>query len=204
MSKMIDTLMNEHRVIEQVLGSLKTFADGLEPGRDGSRERVADYARFFREFADRCHHGKEEERLFVRLQERGMPRDGGPLFIMLSEHEAGREHVRALTALGEGDGPLTVDECDAVRRHATEYVPLLEMHIQKEDGILFPYAETILSDEMLAELAVQFDEFEDQVMGGDVHRRLHALAEELVAAYPPAGHAETAAGGCFACGSSLR
>ncbi len=203
MSKVIDTLMSEHRVIEQVLGSLGAFADGLEPGREGDRERVADFARFFSEFADRCHHGKEEERLFVSLEERGLPRDGGPLFVMLSEHEAGRGHVRALTAVGDGGGLLTADECDEVRRHAAEYIPLLEMHIQKEDGILFPHAEAILSEQTLAELAVKFDEFEHRVMGEDVHRRLHALAEELIAAYPPpTERARRAAGGCLACGST--
>jgi hemerythrin-like domain-containing protein len=51
---------------------------------------------FVRNFADRCHHAKEEENLFPRMEARGVPRDGGPIGVMLFEHEEGRAYVRAI------------------------------------------------------------------------------------------------------------
>jgi hemerythrin-like domain-containing protein len=55
---------------------------------------------------------------------------------MPSEHEAGREHVRALAAMGRGQGPLSSEERAAFVAHAEGYVPLLGQHILKEDRIL--------------------------------------------------------------------
>jgi hemerythrin-like domain-containing protein len=78
-AKAIEILMGEHRLIEQVLGSLETYVVGIEQGEAPERQTLADYAAFFRGFADACHHGKEEDLLFQRMIERGFPREAGPL-----------------------------------------------------------------------------------------------------------------------------
>jgi len=113
MTQAVETLMTEHRLIEKVLGSLATFSEGLEPGQPGARENVAEYAEFFREFADRCHHGKEEDRLFTVMGDYGFPSDTGPVYVMLQEHELGRSHVRELADVGGGPGwPGEFEEFD--------------------------------------------------------------------------------------------
>lgn len=180
MSRAIDTLTAEHRVIEQVLDSLEAFIDGLRPGGGTDRNLVAEYAEFFREFADRCHHGKEEERLFTLLGEHGLSSQAGPVAVMLHEHDLGRSHVRAFSEVGSGSGPLTAEEVGTVSSHAAEFIPLLRQHIQKEDGVLFPLAERVLGPNDLDRLARQFDEFESGVMGDGAHEALHALADRLV------------------------
>ena len=181
MSQIIETLMHEHRVIEEVLGALGSLAgdDALE------RETVADFARFFRDFADHCHHGKEEKQLFVALVDAGVPREQGPIAVMLAEHEQGRAHVRALAALGAGYGPLSAEERKLFTVHASEFVFLLRNHISKENGVLYPMAEARLSPSTLVDLAARCEAFERDVVGAGKHEQLHALADKLVAAYPP-------------------
>ena len=137
MSKAIETLMNEHRLIEEVLGSLRTFVGQLSSSQAGARPRVAEYAEFFREFADRTHHGKEEDRLFVAMAQHGFPSNGGPVFVMLQEHEIGRAHVRALAEVGGGSGELSDEELETVKSNAESFILMLSAHIQKEDRILF-------------------------------------------------------------------
>jgi len=173
--------MSEHRVIEQVLWSLEAFARGLGEGAADARSQVGDFAEFFREFADRCHHGKEEDRLFKALTEHGFPADGGPVAVMLHEHEVGRHHVRALAEIGAGDGALGSQERDQVRMHALEFVALLRHHIMKEDEILFPAAERALPADALAVLAEDFERHEREEMGSGTHERLHRLADKLIA-----------------------
>jgi hemerythrin-like domain-containing protein len=95
----IENLMDEHRLIEKVLDSLAAFTDQLESGTQDARGRIARYAFFFREFADRCHHGKEEDRLFLRMADYGFSPDWGPLKVMLQDHEVGRARVRELAAM---------------------------------------------------------------------------------------------------------
>ena len=102
--------MQEHELIVEVLASLQAMAEKLEAGATVPRQDVADFGRFFRDFADKCHHGKEEDRLFVKMVEAGFPQDSGPVAVMLAEHDEGREEVRGLLAVGSGAGPLSDPE----------------------------------------------------------------------------------------------
>jgi hemerythrin-like domain-containing protein len=200
MNPAIKTLMNEHRVIETVLGSLATFAkEGGLAGAD-ARARVADYGRFFRDFADRVHHAKEEDRLFVVMTEHGFPGEAGPIGVMLAEHVAGRVHVAGLVEVGAGEGELSGPERARVALHVEEYVPLLVAHIQKEDNILYPMAERAVPPARMRALAEEFSALERSVGGEGCSGRYLALAAKLVEAYPPdpSRMAEAAGMGCGA------
>lgn len=186
MSKAIDELMHEHRLIEKILGSLETFADAVERGAVVERRDVGNYVTFFREFADQCHHGKEEGLLFERMAEHGFPKEMGPLAVMYSDHEHGRAQVAALAAVASGQGPLTAAERRQIVQHARVYASHLREHIQKEDQVLYPMALQMLPDEVMLALAGEFEEFEKTVTGEGAHAKLHTLAESLMAAWPPA------------------
>jgi hemerythrin-like domain-containing protein len=179
--------MQEHRLIEQVLDALENFAQVVRAGGAAERRSAAEFAEFFREFADKCHHGKEEDRLFVRMTERGFPADHGPIAVMLAEHVQGREHVGALAAIGSGSGPLSPAERATLALHALAFAPLLRAHIMKEDQVLYPMAVQALTAEDLDHLAGEFDAFESQVVGPGRHADLQALAQSLARAHPPAG-----------------
>jgi len=200
MNQTIETLMDEHRLIEQVLGSLATFAEQLERGQALPREAVARYAAFFKEFADKCHHGKEEERLFVKMNRVGFPPDQGPIAVMLMEHGEGRHHVGALAEIGRGAGPLPAAESQQVVEHARAYIPLLLAHIQKEDRILYPLAMRCISPADFDEMEKSCQAFDREVVGQDAIQRLKALAQELVSQFPPDPQVITEQSGCFVCG----
>ena len=186
MTPAIQTLMNEHRVIEQVLGALETFASDGGTRLPDAREWTAKFGAFFRDFADRIHHGKEEERLFVAMIESGFPRDGGPIAVMLAEHVEGRSHVRALCETGAtGAGPLPADDQAKVVAHAVAYAPLLRAHIQKEDNILYPMAERMVPRAVMAALAASFEAFDREQLGAASVESHLAAAAGLAAAFPP-------------------
>lgn len=185
MEKPIDVLMSEHRLIEQALGSLETYAGLVAEGLSPGREVIGDYAAFFRGFADTCHHGKEEEILFARMIERGFPRDTGPIAVMLHEHELGRAHVRQLHALGAGTGILSPHETDTLLGNVCDFVPLLRSHIQKEDQILYPVALRILTGPELDAIETQFEAFEAGLRADGTLDRLSALADRLTARFRP-------------------
>lgn len=195
-------MMSEHRLIEQVLLALATLADELEAGRARPRESVAAFAAFFKEFADKCHHGKEEDRLFVQMNQLGFPREQGPIAVMLAEHDEGREEVGALAEIGRGQGALTDAEKHSVIHHARNFIPLLLAHIQKEDQVLYPMAMNYVPAPVMAELDAACRAYDAEVMGAGEIQRLKNLAQELLAQYPPqAGRLEQfqsscAFGGC--------
>ncbi|MEW5983220.1 MAG: hemerythrin domain-containing protein [Acidobacteriota bacterium] len=185
MNLAIDTLMHEHRVIEQVLSALDGFAAGIDRGEPADRATVRDFADFFANFADKCHHGKEEDRLFARMTDHGFPRDAGPIGVMLAEHTAGRQHVGALRSIGEGTGPLSEADRRAICFHAGAYVPLLRQHIVKEDSVLYPMAVRAIPEGEFERMAQDFEAFERTVMGEGEHERFHALADRLIARFAP-------------------
>ncbi len=183
--KAIDVLMSEHRLIEQALGSLETYAELVADGFSPGREVIGDYAAFFRGFADTCHHGKEEEILFQRMIERGFPGDTGPIAVMLHEHGLGRAHVRQLHALGAGSGTLSPHETDTLLESVSDFVPLLRSHIQKEDRILYPIALRIPTGPELDAILTQFEAFEAGLRADGTLDRLAALADRLTARFRP-------------------
>jgi hemerythrin-like domain-containing protein len=183
--KAIEVLLNEHRLIEEALGSLETYAVEVRAGDLPAREVVAEYAAFFRGFADGCHHGKEEDILFQRMMERGFPREAGPLAVMYHEHELGRAHVRSLTAMAVAPGAVAATDTRAFLATVDGYVPLLRQHILKEDHILYPMALQVLTGPELDAMNTEFEEFEAKMRADGSYETMQALAERLTARFRP-------------------
>jgi hemerythrin-like domain-containing protein len=137
---------------------------------------------FFRDFADQCHHFKEEQVLFPALEEHGIPRDGGPVGRMLVEHEEGRAHVKSmLAAVAQLEsGNMAVQ--DMLLSHASAYLTLLREHIQKEDDILFRMADEVIPESEQQKLLDFFAQHEAEEMGAGVHEKFLKIATELEAA----------------------
>jgi len=170
-------LRDEHEVILSVLGSFRTLLQRTEAGNPDP-EALTGALTFFREFADRCHHAKEEDCLFPAMTESGVPQHGGPVGVMLEEHDQGREYLRevglGIDALAGGD--------EAARRKILDngwaYVELLGAHIHKENEILFPLADRVIGPERMHRLAHEFEEAERR-MGEGTHERYVGIAQDL-------------------------
>jgi hemerythrin-like domain-containing protein len=197
----IRTLMDEHRLIERVLGSLETFAFEAGSGLDFERRVAADFGRFFREFADAFHHGKEEDLLFARMVERGFSREAGPVAVMLHEHVEGRARVAVLRRVGEGRGPVEAAERAALVTAAGEFVPLLRAHILKEDRVLYPMALRVLLPDEVAAMQEEFEAYDAQRAAAGAVDALHALADRLGAEFAPDPARMAAAAALAGCGS---
>jgi hemerythrin-like domain-containing protein len=142
-------------------------------------ETLFELLEFFRLFADRCHHGKEEDLLFPLLQRKGLPAAGGPVAVMLYEHEQGRALIREMTEAADVFRSDTVKAGGLWAEAARQYAALLREHIAKENNILFVMAENLLSPAEQAELAAAFEKVEEEKMGAGTHERLNALMNKL-------------------------
>jgi hemerythrin-like domain-containing protein len=171
-----EALKAEHRVIERVLDALEKLAKTAESSLLADWAKAIDFAR---NFADQCHHLKEEKLLFPALEERGIPREGGPIGMMLAEHEEGRGYVRAMAAALEAAIQDPIGARITLRRKADAYIKLLREHIQKEDDVLFMLADGVLSSSEQKELLREFEEHELKEMGSGVHEKYLAIVHEL-------------------------
>lgn len=203
MSTIIDVLMQEHRLIERVLGSLETCAIEARRGTPVPRVDAADFVAFFRGYADALHHGKEDDMLFARMRDYGFPGDSGPLGVMAQEHAYGRAQVGAIAALTAGEGDLSQAEAAAFARYAFAFVNMLREHIAKEDRILYPMAIRSMADEDIAAMTAAFPARDLSKMALDRRVVLERVAVSLQERWPPdegrmalAGDPGEEGGGC--------
>jgi hemerythrin-like domain-containing protein len=185
--KPTEILSAEHRVIERVLDSLDRISDEAQAAGRLNEGDARDVLDFLRNFADRCHHGKEEHNLFPAMEAQGFPASGGPIAVMLAEHEAGRAHLRAMD---ESLALAAAGDTQALGRfveHARAYCALLRQHIHKEDNILFVLADRVLGPDEQTELLQRFEHVEAEHMGVGTHEKYLALADRLTVRYglPP-------------------
>lgn len=171
-----DDLMNEHRVIERMLSILTKASNRLEAGKSIEPGFYVNAVDFLKNFADKCHHSKEEKLLFVKMMERGVSGEVGPIAVMMREHQDGRAHVKTLDKLSKEK--MSKSTKDGLIKSSRAYVDLLTKHIQKEDNVLYPLANQILDKADQAELEKGFEEVEEKVMGPGVHERYHRMIEE--------------------------
>lgn len=190
----IEELKAEHRAIETALDILSRISGDVEPGP--SIEVIRDAARlieFFKVFADACHHTKEEAHLFPLLEQMGVSRQGGPIGLMLAEHDQGRRLIRQMDASLDRIETAGQPAWEKYRKAAAAYIDLLHRHIFKEDNVLFEVARQRLSRVRLQTLAVDFQRLEREKIGAGRHAAFHRLLEELAQTYD-VGRAENTAG----------
>lgn len=169
-------LRQEHQRILQVLSVLEAQLDRGAPLDFVTLEKCVC---FFRLFADACHHGKEEDLLFPELEARGMPRDSGPIAVMLHDHRMGREFVGRMAAsldgAGAGDAAAERQLVDAGRG----YIDLMRAHIMKEDHVLFDMADQMVEPAACQRLCAAYDTVCESTFEGCSKAQLEALADEI-------------------------
>jgi hemerythrin-like domain-containing protein len=172
-------LKEEHQVILRMLKVLSTAADRMSKGQEISPTVFTRALDFIRQFADRCHHGKEEDHLFTAIEEKGIPRQGGPVGVMLDEHEDGRKAVRMMAEGLEKYQRGNKDAKTSIVRGARDYVYVLRNHIPKEDDILYPMADEVLDPQTQQELLHRFQEVDKERLGEGRREYYLKLVEEL-------------------------
>jgi len=179
----IEDLVSEHRAVLVALRIMERIERALASGDAAARAHLEEVLDFLKGFVDRCHHGKEEDVLFPEMERRGVPREGGPIGVMLAEHQAGRGHIRAmaegLERLKGGDAAAAA----AIREASAAYRGLLEAHIAKENSVLFPLADRLVPDDVAAEMYERFEAIERDRVGVGKHEAYHAMLHRLEESY---------------------
>ena len=149
------TLEEEHRNIEIALAILQRMARKLTSGASLASGDARALLAFFRRYADEIHQMKEEELLFETLERAGLCREGGPIGVMLHEHEEGRQLLGEMEAALEAG--LQGSEGERFAKTAQHFVTLNREHILKEDGVLYLMGGRILSADDRRELERRFE-----------------------------------------------
>ncbi len=181
--KATQQLKAEHKGIILMLGILDEICGRIESGKAVNFQHVEGILEFLRVFVDQCHHGKEEEILFPALESVGIPKDGGPIGQMFSEHEQGRHLVGEMTRNLPTDTTKEWASARSFCETSRKYIELLTQHIQKENQVLFEMADTKLSEVQQEKLFDEFENLEEEKIGLGRHEEFHKLLDDLAGIY---------------------
>jgi DUF438 domain-containing protein len=171
-------LMRDHETAEKVFAAMEkpfTAPAGPPPAL------VAKFFEFVHDYMDRCHNQKEEQHLFPLLEQRGIPRQSGPLSIMLLEHEAARGLLAKLEPLVQAYAAGDATRLEALRTTFGEYVALCKDHYWKENDVLFPMAARVMSETDGAAVVSGIEQVE-AALGANTRTDYYRLAGELIQA----------------------
>jgi hemerythrin-like domain-containing protein len=175
MKKPTQDLSLEHGGILQMLSIMEKFSSRLKSGDDVRREHLEKIVEFLKNFADKCHHGKEESILFPELLKNSA--NEKMINELLGEHKTGRDLIRGMA---ESLEKFAAGNPDAwhIAVNALEYSRLLRDHIKKEN-ILFSLADKELSLEKQEEIEELFEKLEKEVIGEGKHEEYHNWLKDL-------------------------
>lgn len=181
----IELMVEEHDHILELLTVIRKACCGVLEGKkvdDGDFRRMLAFAR---NYADKHHHGKEEQILFQEMTQR-LGQIGVNLIQhgMLVEHDLGRLHLSNLeTALNQyRDDPKTIYKLN-ILAEATGYANLLQRHIEKENQIVYTYAEKHLAQDVLQSVDERVQEFEKNAQQTQTQETYLQMLRELQEKY---------------------
>jgi hemerythrin-like domain-containing protein len=174
-----EMLMEEHKIIERVLASLELGARRLDEGKTMRAGFFIEAADFVRDFADGCHHKKEEGALFPAMELAGIPKQGGPISVMLEDHEEGRRLIRAMRAAAEKMDAGDASTKSEIAQNAQDYAALMRNHITMENNILFPMADNAMPTGNQVKVAEAFKRINQAATAEGVYQKYLDLAEAL-------------------------
>lgn len=172
----IGPLMVEHRLIERMVALLEAHRKSVGETNRPDPDFILSAADFFQIYADRCHHGKEEDILFADLEKKDLADEHRrTLEELKAEHVLARERVLSLRVARkryvEGDPGAAGD----IHEILGLLVDLYPGHIEKEDRhFFFPAMEYFRKKEQL-EMLDRFWEFDEHL--------IHRVFRDVVQTY---------------------
>jgi hemerythrin-like domain-containing protein len=172
----IGPLMIEHRLIERMI---RLMADELRQMEETARTDPAfiDTAvDFIRTYADRCHHGKEEDILFRDLAMKPLsPEHRKTMEELVAEHVYARGRVKALVEAKEQYVQAKSQALEAIRSLLADLVAFYPAHIAKEDKHFFIRCMSYFTKQEQERMLQEFWDFDRQM----IHWKYKTLVERL-------------------------
>jgi hemerythrin-like domain-containing protein len=181
--KPTDILKKEHELILTMLRIIDSACTKIENGEKVTHDHMSDMIDFIQNFADKCHHAKEENILFPALEKAGIARGGGPIDVMMAEHVMGRTYAKgmdeAVSKMKEGDDGAS----EMFVQDAQGYIDLLDGHIMKENNVLFAMADEHINGDVQKKIIEGFERVERDEIGAGVHEKYHDMLKRLSDVY---------------------
>lgn len=176
----IELMVYEHTFIKRMLVVARKYSLKIYNHETVDFEDLDKIIDFVRNYADKHHHGKEEAMLFNKMvEEIGTTAEKLVNAGMLVEHDLGRLYMqsleKAIKEVQSGNKDANVD----IIANLIGYADLLTRHIDKEDSVVYKFAERKLSKETLENLEKECEAYEKEQSDKKIQEKYIKLLEEL-------------------------
>jgi hemerythrin-like domain-containing protein len=134
----IGPLMTEHRLIERMIALMEKEVERIRAEKKANFEFIEIAVDFIRTYADRLHHGKEEDILFRDLKTKKLEEHHRKTMEeLIEEHRWGRKKVKELVDANKKYKEGDENTIEAITRCLQDLVNFYPQHIEKEDKHFF-------------------------------------------------------------------
>jgi hemerythrin-like domain-containing protein len=176
--KPIGPLMREHRLIERMVTLLNAGLIKMSEKNKANVDLLTVAVDFFRTYADRTHHGKEEDILFRGLAKKHLSREHERIMNeLVQEHVLGRKMVSNLVSAKKAYTDGSTESMKDIIACVTELVSFYPAHIEKEDKHFFYPALEYLNKQEQDNMLEEFWDFDRKL----IHEKYQGIVEELEA-----------------------
>jgi hemerythrin-like domain-containing protein len=131
---------------------------------------------FIRTYADRTHHGKEEDILFRELTKRPLSAEDQRIMNeLVREHRVARQTTKGLIEATVRYRNGDISALEDVTAHLRRLVEFYPVHIEKEDKVFFPASRAYFTDEEDQVMLTEFWEFDRKM----IHEKYRSVVEAL-------------------------
>lgn len=177
-------LKNDHESIIIMLQIMTAISNQIKSDSKVNMIHIEKIIDFLRIFADKNHHGKEEDILFPAMEKAGVPNEGGPIGMMLRDHTEGRGYIAGIaSSLEQYKSKSDSASLNGIATFMDNYVELLSQHIEKENHILFMIADSVLPEKQQDELYKEFERIVDERIGEARFLEYHEFLQDLKQLY---------------------
>lgn len=170
-----DDLRNEHDGILFGLKILERMIVLYKQTQSGDMDDFIEIVDFFRIYADKCHHGKEETMFFPAMENAGIDRMASLIDELLTEHIIAKRYLSQMVESITGD---LINSMNLIKS-SNDYVDLLRLHIGKENTVTFPMGDAMIPMKIQTDLLLHFENFEETVLGRGMHMKLHDILNKF-------------------------
>jgi hemerythrin-like domain-containing protein/rubredoxin len=176
----IGPLMWEHRLIEKILPIVENEIKKIDKTLTEDPKVIEESVDFFRVYADKTHHGKEEDILFRELEKKDLePEHQRIMDQLIQDHEEAREKVSKLEESSKKWTDGDIDSLKTVRQMLQDLADLYPRHIEMEDKQFFHQSMVYFSNEELEKMVQEFNEFDNRMIHWKYQKVIERLSGEV-------------------------
>jgi hemerythrin-like domain-containing protein len=175
----VGPLMLEHRFIERMIRIMDKRTQIMSREKKAEVSFIETAVDFIRNYADKRHHGKEEDILFRDLDKKQLSAEHKRIMDeLIKEHVLGRNNVKKLVNATESYTQENKNALNDIKANLETLIKFYPKHIEKEDKHFFIPCMNYFTEQERKDMLKECEEFDRKLNQADYEKIVEQLEKE--------------------------